>query len=428
MGIAEAVKEVAKFLNNIFERFPKREKSRKPVKALPPVRVVEAMASDKLRALRALAEDIKWLPLQEDLPPRETNICWALQLTFQRIRYSRDAAEIAEILRDMRKLSFEKALKRTHSDCLGLPTMLDAVCCCCSDLYDDRKEEIKNLSAERFRQIASNAVEVCRNLLLPYMKREKDESLFPDAAIAIGNSIEMFSKTLSTYSTKWSEDLHDQLMGTVDSVVSVLKEKDLSEKEIRGKLKGFANQIPPAFSTLAKEHPEKWLPTLRFLCSTGAPRSSHGPLCKLWRRLTVVSRSEGFAFLRKLIEGTFDSVWTQLDLQTSPANEDSGVAQDIAGCIHGLIEQCCRSSGPRLGFYWHSQIHPAVVGYMMKRQEQLGRASGPVHEYLGKIISMINKFPKVSKKPKPSTTRVKEIRPTVPRPDDSLSGLIKKFY
>lgn len=423
MSIAEAFKEGFKFLNKLLDLFRARRRRKESADGNSVTLTAQIPHEvSEVDMLRRLAKDIEWLPLQEDVARREINICWALQLTFQVLRHSLDGEEMAGILRDMRKLSFERALKRFNSDCPGLPSMLNAVCECCCTLYDS-KEEIQHLTLERTKEIAGNAVEICRNLLLPFVKREETQTLFPDAAMAISNSIEVFRKTVERYSRDWSEDLEEQLRGAVELIPSVLMGIDLSDVGIGEKLKEFANEIPSALETLAQEHPEKWLLALREVCSRRPPKNIRGPLCRLWRRLLVVSRSEAFGFLRRLIEVTFESVWTQVEYEASSEQRDSGAAEVVVGCIHDLVRQCCHDGGARFGFYWHSQVRPVVVGYMTKRQEELGRERGPVQEYLQKIISLVDRLPKRQKRERPITS-VKEVPPTAHDPDDSLCGAL----
>jgi len=379
--------------------------------------------SNKLKALKTLGQDIEWLPLQEDLPPYETNMCWALQLTFHRLRQSRDAVEICEILRDMRKLSFEKALKRFNPSCPGLPSMLNAVCDCCSALYEG-EQEIKNVSADRLREISGSSVEVCRSLLLPYIKRPINESLFlPDAAMAISKSLGLFKKTIERYSRDWSEYLAGQLRGAIELIPYVLKVRDLCDVEIGEKLTEFAHEIPAALGKLAQEHPEKWLLVLRAVCSRRPPENIRGPLCKLWRRLLVVSRSEAFGFLRRLMEVNFESAWIQIEYEASSEQGDSEAAETVVGCIHDLVKQCFHGGEARFGFYWHSQIRPVVENYIIKRQEQLLRGPGTVHGYLEKIISMIDSLPKKRGKQE-RQIKIEEILPAIRDPNDSLCGVV----
>lgn len=427
MGIAGAIEQVARFFNNLLELIPRRKKRGRI--SIDKTTVMTKRTSrgvsrrKRLKALRTLTGEIEWLPLQKDLPQSEVDICWALQLTFQLLRHSRDENEVVELLGQMRKLSFEKALKRFKSECPGLPSMLNVICHCCCTLYDE--EEVPDFRKEMIKETSGSAVEVCRNLLLPFTKRKNTEELFPDAAVAIGNSINTLSKTLETYSRCWSEDLDVQLMRAVELVPSVLKINDLSKEPIRGNLREFANKIPSAFMILAKEHPEKWLSTLQWLCSRRLPENIHGPLCRIWRRLTVVSRPEGFSFLRNLIEVTFASVWTQVEREGLSGPEGITVAENIVGCVNDLVKQCSHCGGGQLGFYWHNQIYPVIEGYVTKREEK-GRKADPVGKYLEQMKAVIRRLPKLQKKHRVEIG-IKDLLTAVHDPRDSLCGVMGVF-
>lgn len=426
MGICDVIKEGFKLFGKVLDFFRERSKldevDKEPTEKPLPEKIPASVEMNTSDMLRKLANDIDWLSIQEEDSECEMNICWGLQLQIQRIRNSRDGAEIAEILRNMRKLSFKKTLKRIDSNCPGLPTMISVLCKCSSRVLDP-ENDIENITPEQVRDISRNAVELCRNMLLPFTKPERRNNLFPDAAGAISNSIEMFAKTLEIYSVEWSEDLHYQLMVLVDSVVSVLRRHDLSDKSIRGSIERFGKQIAPSFATLAKEHPEKWLVALQFLCGTRPSKNSQGPLCRLWKRLVIVSESDGFAFLREFIESTFECVWKQIEFEGALAKKDSKVAEDIVGCIHSLVKQCYNY--PKYSFYWHNQVKPVVVSYMLRREGAYAESKDAVHEYLEKIISLIDSLPKRIRKAPHTRSAIKELPPSVSEPDDTLHGLFK---
>jgi len=367
---------------------------------------------DMSKALRVLGQAA---------PVGEMNICWGLQLQFQRIRYSRDAIEIADILHDMRKLSFIKVLKRIDSNCPGLPTMISVLCQCCSAVLN-RENNIENLTNEGAREISRNAAEVCRNLLLPFIKPDKRSTLFPDTTGAISDSIGVFTRILERYSAEWPEDLHEQLNGLVDSVVCTVRQGDLQNREIQSSIEQFGKQIAPAFATLAREHPEKWLAALQLSCGTRPPKNLPGPLCRLWKRLVLISESGGFGFLREFIGDTLECVWTHIESdEGAVAYKDSKLAEDIIGCVHALVAQCCRY--PRFGFYWHGQIKPNIEVYMLKRQRAIGASEDPIHLYLEKMIALIEELPTRVRKSPATSIAIEELTPAVGDADDTLCGL-----
>lgn len=423
MSISGAFKAGFNFLSKLVDWISSKEDKKKPKEEKPKgqdIKVTNELTH--LDMLRMLATDIELLPPQELNPKREVDICWALQLKFQLFRCSRDWNEIDNVLKNMRKLSFEKALKRFNSDCPGLPSMINTICSCLGALFDSDQEK-NHITSDKMKEICNNGSEVCRNLLLPFIKRQNECTLFPDAYLSNANAIHLFSRILNKYSKDWPEDLEEQLRRVVELVPSVIKGVDLRQPKINEKLKEFANQVPSALQKLSEEHPEKWLYALSELCSRRPPKNIRGPLCRLWRRLVFISRSEGFGFLNRIIEVTFESLWNQIESATSRGVEDNNMAENIVGCVHDLVKQCWESfkfPGDQ-AFYWHNQIRPVVIRYLVKRKRELSKKEGPINEYLEKITSMIDSLPKRQEKEE-KALKIKEIPSTIRDSDDSLCG------
>lgn len=375
-----------------------------------------------IEMLRELSADVGWPPLQDEtVNEGRIDICWVLQLTFQQLRHSKDREEVSCILKNMRKLSFDEALKQFHPECPGLPTMLNIICDCCRDLYDAQLP-IARGNTDKIKEASKNAMHVCRNLLLPFSKRDLYEELHADARVAVANAISTLGRALSVCSQYWIEDFPDQLEQTVDLVVSALRVNDLFEKEPKAALQSFANEILAGLMILAKGHPEEWLLALRSLCDRRGPRYRYGLLCRLWRRLAVGSCVEAFAFLCKFINGTLECVWSEVESKETKAKEEMKLAEDIVGCIHDLVRQCCYSWGNKLGPYWHNQIHPVILTYATKRQKNMEIEKDPVQEYLGNMLYTIEKLPRVKRNAE-QPHKVRIAVPQVKDPNDSLCGV-----
>lgn len=422
MGYSEAIEQVARLFNGILDLILRRKNPKTIQLPIPDDNSIDSTICEKFRALQTLSEDIQWEDLQrEDSPHMKTNMCWALQLTFRKLRLSRDAEEIFKILSSLRKLLSEKALKRFSHNCPGLPSMVHSLSRC-SALYDDANE-IHNLTPENEKQIANDVLEVCRNLLLPITKRRKKAVLYADMTVALGSSLKVFTKTLTKYSDKWPEDLEDQIKRTVQFVPSVLRKIELRNKGIKDGLVEFANQIPICLVRLTTEHRDRWLPTLQTLCSKTAP-DLPSPLCRIWKRLTVVSKFGGFRFLNNLLQSTFETVWSQIETNVEEDATDDNEAEYIIGCMNSLLEQCCSWEPEHLGDHWHSKVQPVIKDYMLKRQEGLTKHRGPVQDYLDRMITHMDSARDICAKAKSPTEIRSMSRRKRKRPFDSLYGLV----
>ena len=449
MGYSKAAEEFFKFLQCLLDLFKRRRSKKQDRIPKTTDESSEPTPSDKLEALRLLSKELQ-VPRQRKKDGAYVisgDVCWTFQVIFKILRHTDNATEMAEILSFMRKLMSEKVLKRFNCDCPGLPSMIYSLCYCCSGLEDNRTK-IFNLTSDIERQIRSTAVEVSRVLLLPVaIRKENREALHDDTRKAVATSLALFGSTIEKFCQSWPEELADQIKKTVEFLPSIIKKTDLTigthvrtsaspEKEhyicskggyevipseVGQALQGFARQIPKALLVLEGEHHEHWLPTFQSLCGTRPPGNLAGPMCRLWKRLVITSIDEGFKFVDEIIRSTFDIISTKIESYATPGGEDNNEAEIIMGCLFDFLHQCCSWESRHFGVYWNTQVKPIIEAYKAKRQIDLGKTGGPVHEYLNKIIECINDSFSFYQK-SGASQGIKEIKPPQIDPADSLLG------
>ncbi len=404
MGWSETIAEVAKFGQKLIGWLMRRRPSislglyhKKDLKALR--RIARGFPDPRVRK-------------SDGLVAIKGGTCWIYQVKFRILRYTNDANEMLEILKFMRTLVSQKALKRFSSNCPDLPEMLNSICYCCSGL-DGNKASIRNLTPDIEREICSIAVEVSRVLLLPLA--EKRSVLHDDTLKSLTATLSLYANILDRFSANWSADLSNQIRRTVEFIPSIIQAPDIAitnptirfsaegvmddtknidclvvyKNGIGESLQSFCRCLPRALMVVAHEHRESWKSLLQSICGRLPPHNIRGSLCKVWRRLVISSKGDGFNFLKEVFESTFDFIKNEIELNGGHSTEDCDEVVFVVGCLYDFLRQCCMFKRELYAGEWHSRIGPIIAGNKSDRSAR-GRDSGPVHEYLEKMLECIS--------------------------------------
>ncbi len=289
--------------------------------------------------------------------------------------------------------------------------------------YGDR--QIKNLSLGETREAYLNAVEVCCNLVSLSGTRSRLDKLQEYEVTAIASALRLFRITLSKCREDWTENLSEHIFKFASLAPSMLRVKELKRSEIQEELGQFVCELVISLQRLSTINIKIWSNELQRLCSTIPPEDRYSHLFRTWKRITYVSRKEGFAFLSGFMDSTLKRILEEVDNMHRLNERDPNTyskLENVVGCLNEFQEQCLRWNGQKLANWWLT-IHSLIISYMNQFEERDDALLRSHQEYLVKmteeIISLLSTRPDVVNKP-----AKKEQSVPIMDPDDSLCGVI----
>jgi len=388
-------------------------------------RIADAKPGEQegIEALGTLYRKVEWGGIAEDAFDYRKNRCWALQVAVQLASKSTDGTEISEIMSKLARLITQRDMKRFSWKCLGLAPMVTGISQLCCKLYTG-KHNIKDMPSDRVREVSLEGILACTNLVSLYSERPSEEELRNDSAIAIASFLKLLQETLSKCSSEWAEMLHVHLTKFFHITCCILREPELKHKDIQKELQAFSEAIPPALRTLAKSGLDVWLNNLQELCQT-LPHKQYGYLFMLWKRVTVVSRKNGFVFLGSLIDATLEPILKEARAMRQKGATDKRAytqLEYIVGCINDLLSQCLRWHPEKLSTRW-IEVSLPIRQYLNQFREEDDPNLKNHEEYLEQMDEKLMRSLQsdaVSQEP----TLSKNWPPRKLDPNDSLCGTL----